>query len=111
MPRWVTTATRPVRSGSRAGSSRRAPRPTTAGYERPGTGTSTVITDASPVLHVGVVIADELVEGVAAELAHRLRRQHEGDHRLAHHPHRGPGGDVGALLEAHRPLLGAHVDG
>ena len=56
-------------------------------------------------------VADELGDRVAAELALRLSGQHEGDHRLGDHAHRRHRGDVGALLERHRRLLGGGVDG
>ena len=48
---------------------------------------------------------------VAAELAGGLVGEHERHHRLGHHAEGGHGGDVGALLERHRLLLGGRVDG
>ena len=44
MPSWVTIATRRLRSGSRPASSWRVPTPTSTGYERSSSSTSTVIT-------------------------------------------------------------------
>src|SRR6266550_3144717 len=51
---------------------------------------------------VAITVAHELVEGIAAELAQGLARQHEGHHGLGYHAHGRDGGDVGALLEGKR---------
>ena len=45
-----------------------------------------------------------------AELAQGLGGQHQRHHRLGHHAHGRHRGDVGALLEGDRRLLGHHVD-
>ena len=57
------------------------------------------------------VVARELFDGVAAELARRLAREHERDHRLGHHTRSRDRGHVGALLERDRLFLGLGVDG
>src|SRR5690606_222837 len=54
----------------------------------------------------GPVVAHELFDRIAAELAGGLVRQHESDHVLGHHATGGDGGDIGALLERHPRLLG-----
>ena len=60
---------------------------------------------------VRVVVAHELVERVAAELAQRLRREHERDHRLRDDARGRDRGDVGAFLERDRLFLRLDVDG
>ncbi len=60
---------------------------------------------------VRVVVAHELLERVAAELAQRLGREHERDHRLGDDTGGGDRGDVGALLERDGRFLGLDVDG
>ena len=61
-------------------------------------------------LAVGGVVAGELGDGVAPELAERLGREHERDHRLGDDARRRHRGDVGALLEGDGLLLGLGVD-
>jgi hypothetical protein len=57
------------------------------------------------------VVAHELLERVAAELAGGLVGEHQRGHGLGDDARRGHRGDVGALLEGDRLLLGGGVDG
>ena len=104
-PAWVTTATRLARGGSRSG--RRSMRPGTdvhvvAAARRARDRRRCHDSWTRQRRAEGVGVADELVDGVAAELAQRLGGEDEGDHRLGDDAHRRHGGDVGALLERQR---------